>query len=238
MSKSNGRVSVGSAFYKANHIAKEVMMKPLVLAIALVLAFSVSANALIITYDNKTDFLADTAAKPTLPFPDRDEWYSGGPALNLGELTFSAGSLLFFTEWTPLIDGYELAINGVEDLDIDAASPIYSLGFDFVERIKHNPYNLPIDEDDDSVFEVTLYSGGTLVDSFSYNAPNDVLAFVGVWSDSAFDGVEIRETFGGIGDEYFGQFYTGTNPVPEPATILLIGTGLVGLVGFRKKLRK
>jgi hypothetical protein len=33
--------------------------------------------------------------------------------------------------------------------------------------------------------------------------------------------------------------YNGAGvPIPEPATVLLIGTGLVGLVGFRKKFKK
>ena len=39
------------------------------------------------------------------------------------------------------------------------------------------------------------------------------------------------------GNEIVGRINV-TPPIPEPATVLLLGTGVVGLAGFRKKFKK
>ena len=92
----------------------------------------------------------------------------------------------------------------------------------------------------DSTFEVTLMntSTATAINSFTFNADDNVAYFVGAWTDTAFDAVEIREIIGSNDNEFFGQFYTGTTPVPEPATMLLLASGLAGLAAFRKGFRK
>lgn len=119
------------------------------------------------------------------------------------------------------------------------ASPVNSAGFEFTEPLwdANSPYvgTTP----NDSPFIVTLKLGTTPIGSFSFNAPDNVTSFVGVWSDTAFDRMEIREMTPVVDDEYFGKFYTGgvAMQVPEPETWarLLAGLGLVGFAARRRK---
>jgi len=89
--------------------------------------------------------------------------------------------------WTPLIPGNQIAISDVENLNVDLVKPVYALGFEFVEEDIYNPNNLGPYTSIDSTFTVTLLNDGTSVGVFTFNAPDDVAAFVGVWGDSAFD---------------------------------------------------
>jgi prepilin-type N-terminal cleavage/methylation domain-containing protein len=211
--------------------------------LAAILSWQASAAAVIVTYSDKTTFLADTGAvNATGPLPNLG--FIPGSVQTVGGITFSISppsSGLFIGaagaggvpggDWTALHPGNEIAISDVENLNAQLGDPAYAVGFDFVEP------NVPAEcfaPCFDSTFTVTLKSGAVVVNSFTFNAPDQVLAFVGVWSTSAFDRVEIRDTTATIDDEFFGEFYTGTTPlrsaVPEPST-LLIASGLVGVAG-------
>lgn len=142
------------------------------------------------------------------------------------------------SDWTTLLPGHEIAVNYMENLDVAFDAPaVYSAGFQFAEPgliSPSSPYAHPGGYPyADSTFSVTLKLGSTVVGSFNFNAPDETASFVGVWSDTAFNRMEIRETSGAIEDEYFGEFYSGTvaAPVPEPETyaLMLVGLGLVTL---------
>lgn len=163
-----------------------------------------------------------------------------------GDLYVGAKDVLFGNElgldWCALLPGNDIAISGDEHLDVGLAAPVFSLGFDFVEpETKWGPYipgpgGPPTLND---TFRVSLFDGNSLVGAFDFDAPNDVLAFVGVWSDTTFSRVEVRQVSGGINDEYFGQFYSGaTAVVPEPCTLIIwsfLGALAIGIGWWRKR---
>ncbi len=117
-------------------------------------------------------------------------------------------------DWSLRLTGPELAINDVENLNVGLTGPTYSFGFDFVEPERDPVFAAFFD----SQFVMTLKNGGATVAAIPFEAPNDVLWFIGVWSDTPFTRVEIREVVGNVGNEYFGRFYTGGTPAPASAT--------------------
>ena len=186
-----------------------------------------NVNALITTFDDKPTFLATTGAtSATGPLPDLGLIPGGGGAVQtVGQATFSitppssqlyigtAGQVgIVNNDWTLRLAGPDIAISDIENLNVDLSNPVFSFGIDFTEPEFDPNVGAAFVE---STFTVTLLNGAVIVDSFSASRPNDSAEFLGVWSDSIFDRVEIRETTGGLENEFFGEVFTGTTPLFE-----------------------
>jgi hypothetical protein len=228
---------------------KKFLLFTLACALIATLVPTTTAAALVV-YDDKAVFTALPGVAPEAAIPNSG--LVASPA-NVGNLQFSLGpgaTQLFLgtgnaSQWSTVLVGNDVALSAFEDMNvINTAIPIYALGFDFhepttPEEAQGAPWPTDVCNTAvcvDSTFTVTLKFGAATVGSFTFNADDDVAAFVGVRSTSAFDTVEIRETTGGIDNEFYGQFYTSSiAPVPEPSTLLMLGSGLVLAFAFRRR---
>lgn len=194
-------------------------------------------------FDNRNQFANITGATTASgPLPDvasvLNSYQSGSVIFyDVNGYGFWLGGIsnLLPPDWSQLLAGNQLAINSLENLNVIFDSPVYSAGFDFVEPAA-NSSNHPYANDAfypfvDSTFTVTLKNATDLIARFDFNRPEEIASFVGVWSNQAFDRLEIRETIGGIEDDYFGNFYSGLQPMPVPVQsaiwLWLSGVGLL-----------
>jgi hypothetical protein len=210
------------SYFSDNLIKEECMQFVLVfLSLFLLTVMPRSVQGAVQTFDDKAAFLTATAANSASgPLPDLGQ--VSGDGTTVGTVTFSlapGGNTLSIgaletpaaPDWYADTPGNDIAL-GFENLQVQTATPVFALGFDFVEPNLTMPDfgGTPVD----STFEVVLYAGTTEVGRFTFNAVDDELAFVGVWSDVPFDRVTIIDTTGDHDDEFFGEFYTSAVPPP------------------------
>jgi hypothetical protein len=113
-------------------------------------------------------------------------------------------------DWSALLPGPDIALTGKrkKKLELRFSAPIFSAGFEFVE-IETGPNVGP--EFDDATFTLKVKRGRKTIAETVFNAPNDVVAFVGLWSDQLFDRMEIRSG-DAAGTKLLGKIQAGYIP--------------------------
>ncbi|MFM9959226.1 MAG: GC-type dockerin domain-anchored protein [Phycisphaerales bacterium] len=208
-------------------------------ALLMTLLAGTAADAAVVVYNNQAAFQADTGAGPaTGPLPNIgliiDPGVVGGTG-TVGSITFGVapgGDYVAIggngvaglppppdDDWYGPLAGNDIAL-GFENMLVIMNAPVHSMGFIVWEPdVTMPPFGgTPVD----STFKVTLFNGINPVGQFTYNNPEDVEAFVGVWSTEAFDSATIVDVTSSSfvdDDEFFGEFFTGTIQPPPGACI-------------------
>lgn len=125
------------------------------------------------------------------------------------------------------IGTYALAVDEGDNYTFDFSSPIAYFGFYMMDNA---PTDLEIHYADGSPFATTSIPHG--------GGGGHQGAFFALTFDLLVSSLYIPNVEGGDGEVGIDNIEFGATPVPVPATMLLLGSGLTGFAGFRRKFRE
>ncbi len=207
------------------------------LSVGMLLLVPVVAQATLTTYNDRSAFDAAVGSTPIINFEaqQKNEWIGGtdyGANLTVGDVSFTQlnGQLeVISPAWSPqnsnfLYNPYNP--NGPQTFVINFASKVSSVGMDLAWAWGYWGTG--------GMMDIALNNG----ESFTkYNVSGPLyysglpLGFVGFSSDNPFSSITIIDPSHSTSIDNFAY---KTSPNPEPATMLLLGTGLAALAGARK----
>ena len=155
-------------------------------------------------YLDEAEFLTASGATLTVSYPN----IKAGDVIPYTEngvhMAQAAGAKNGVQPYTPVLDGYEFGVSGVENIDITFDTPVTAFGFWMQDGFVVGDISAP---GTDSQFDFIFKSGNTIVAQFSEDPPIDQAFFFGVVLSLPFDKVEIRETVGTDENDFFGHIY-------------------------------
>jgi hypothetical protein len=152
-----------------------------------------------------------------------DVYFNLDPNLDVSLLEFSAPTIISGDITPPSIS------TGEDSLKADGDG-YYDFAIEFLQGNSEPPYRF--DDLDVLLFTITSSSQDIVAESFDFLSVQS--GGEGVWQAAAhvqgLGSDNQNSTWIGPGD--------GFHPIPEPATMLLFASGLLGLAGFGRKVRK
>ena len=215
-----GQLDINSVISKSLLYPNSFSAQKKILSRVLFFAFAICAKESpifsdVVIFESKEEFLNVTNSVAATEIPSTpDTFFPSGAGFTSGDLSFALlppASRFVIDELTQRLDGNDLGLSNVENFSVTLnVGNVSEFGFDFVEPEFDGGLGAPFF---DSVFEITIKSNSEIIFQFEFERENDSAQFVGfsMLDGSTFDQVEIREIIGGLENDFFGQFYIGSN---------------------------
>ncbi len=226
-------------------LAKVVKMRGLLFGVLAIFICANSAQANLVVYTDRADFLANAGSTTVYNFESDSagdispKSYSGGAnsaVLDFGDFSIdSTSSGIYWSEIREESGNKDIYFNSYSNsasLNVIFDNAVTAFGFNWIAE-GNQSYDHSIFSFNGTTWDLGIPGNSGffgLIEDSGPIAAGSIFSFgqdSTNWSGMSFDNIT-----------YSSSAPSGDSPVPEPTTMLLLGTGLIGLVGLgRRKIK-